>query len=146
MGKQLVTILESDESAKTAHVQVNDEDAIGTEAEGRNVRHEFSAEQDAEQPWKGTVGESLSALYPGAMLHTPDSLNATVKQTLLRKGLRVERKDGTLVTPAEDALLRQREADAETARLAELAAEAARALRDAEVIEAGDVGTLHLDG
>lgn len=160
MSKQLVTILEKDEGAKTCHVQVNDEAAIGTDAEGKNFRHQFAAaitkgkeqeQPEGTEPWKGSVGESLSALYPGATLHTPDSLNAVVKDTLLKKGLRVERKDGSLVTPAEDALLtkREEEAAAEAARVVKAEEERVEQERQAELrrieqekiaLEAKDVG------
>lgn len=121
-----VTILESDESARTAFVQLNDSADIGNEsASGENARLTFGDGEDQE-PWKGSVVASLQAAYPGATVHTPDAMNAVVKSTLIAKGLRVELADGSLVTPAEKKRLDDAAA-AEKARIDELAAIAAAA-------------------
>lgn len=123
---KLVTILESDESAKTAYVQINDDTLIGTGAAGSNASHQFSDAKGADEPWKGTCKDSVAAFYPGAELHTADTLNTKVEGILLGKGLRVKLDDGSLVTPEEKARLDQLAADAAKAEADRLAAVAAQ--------------------
>lgn len=110
---QLVTILESSEADRTAHVQINEDTLIGSGVPGGNARHTFSTEKDADEPWKGTVQASVAAFYPGAEIHTVDTLNAKVEGIYVAKGLLVKISSG-LVTPEEKKRLDQIAADAKT--------------------------------
>ncbi len=154
MKNQLVTILESDEGAKTCHVQINNRGDIGNpEKSGGNARHEFSTAKNASEPWKGDVRRSLEGLYPGAEIHTRETLNTEViGPALIAKGTHVTREGSAMPIPKEEAArLDKIEADrvAEEKRLADekaatekLEAERAEALRIAKEKgdKAGDVG------
>lgn len=105
-----ITIIESDDEARTAYVQINESDDIGSGKEGTNARHEFVLEPEGdadERPlWKGSIIASLVAAYPkGAIVHSVEAMNTLIDTTLVSKGLRVKLEDGTLVTPEEKVRL-----------------------------------------
>jgi hypothetical protein len=151
---QLVTTLASDETARTAYVQLNDDGAIGTDAAGTNARHTFVGPDadgkvpDGSEAWKGSVAASLAAVYPGAEFHTPETLNAKVAGILVAKGLRVKKADGTLITNEEQAWLVASAAVAKTASDAAATnlATATTALKNAQAALAANTDPIAADG